>query len=82
MFRVRQGQEHPATLLAALEHPRIREDLQVARDARLALSQNMGQLANRKLHNPQQRDDAQPGGIGKRLEAIGERKNYGHEIRI
>ena len=28
------------------------------------------------------REDAQPGRVGKRLEAVGERKRHGHEIRI
>ena len=37
---------------------------------------------DRQLHQPQQRDDAQPRRIGKRLESIGKRKAACHEIRI
>ena len=79
---VGERQEHPAALLAPLEHAGIGEDLQVARHARLALPEHLRQLADRQLHQPQQRDDAQPGRVGKRLEAVGKRKSGGHQIRI
>ena len=46
----------------------------MARDARLALAEHLRQLADRQLHQPQQREDAQPRRIGQRLESIGERK--------
>ena len=81
-LRIGQRQEHPAAFLAALENSRIGENLEVARDARLALPQDLRELANRKLHQPQERDDAQPGRVGKRLEAIGKRKFGSHEITI
>jgi len=69
-LRFGERQEYPAALLAALQYPRIGEDLQVARDARLALPENLRQLSDRQLHQPQQRDDAQPSRIGKRLESV------------
>ena len=77
-----ERQEHPAAFLAPLEHPGVGEDLEMARNARLALAEHLRQLADRQLHQPQQRDDAQPRRIGKRLESIGERKRRCHEIRI
>ena len=46
----------------------------MARNARLALPEHLRQLTHRQLHQPQQRDDAQPGRVGKRLETVGERK--------
>ena len=77
-----ERQEHPASLLAPLEHPGVGEDLEMARDARLALPEHLRQLAHRQLHQPQQHHDAQPGRVGERLESIGERKGRSHEIRI
>ncbi len=65
---LRQRQEHPAAFLAALKDAGVSEDLHVARHAWLALAEHLGKLADRQLHQPQQRDDAQPGRIGKRLE--------------
>ena len=69
-----EGQEHPAAFLAPLENSGIGEDLEMARDARLALAENLRKLADRQLHQPQKREDAQPRRIGKRLEAIGKRE--------
>ena len=77
-----ERQEHPASLLAPLEHAGIGEDLQMPRNTRLALAENLRQLAHRQLHQPQQRDDPQAGRIGKRLDSIGERKNDVHQITI
>ena len=54
----------------------------MARHARLALAEHLGKLTDRQLHQPQQRDDPQPGRIGERLESVGERQRHGHEIRI
>ena len=77
-----ERQEHPAAFLAPLEHAGIGEDLEMARDSRLALPEHLRQLADRQLHQPQQREDAQPRRVGKRLETVGERESGGHEIRI
>ncbi len=43
-------QEHPTALFATLQHAGIAEDLEVARHARLALPENLRELADRKLH--------------------------------
>ena len=79
---VGKRQENPAAFLAALEHAGVGEDLEVARHARLALPEHLRQLADRQLHQPQQRDDAQPRRVGKRLESIGKRECRSHQIRI
>jgi len=54
----------------------------VARDSGLALAENLGEFADRQFHDPQQRDDPQPGRIGERLEPVGERKFNGHGLKI
>ena len=46
----------------------------MARHARLALAKHRRQFADRQFHPPQQGKDAQPGWVGERLEAVGERK--------
>ena len=51
-------------------------------DPRLALAENLSEFADRQLHQSQERNDAQPGRIGKGLEAIGQRERCTHEIRI
>ena len=80
--RLGQRQEHPAALLAPLEHAGVGEDLQMARHPRLALAQHLRQLADRQLHQPQQREDAQPRRIGERLESDRRAGVPGHGIRI
>ena len=77
-----KSEEHPAALLAPLEHPGIGEDLQMARNPRLALSEDLRQLAHGQLDLPQQCDDAQPRRVGERLETVGERGIQSHELRI
>ena len=57
---VGERQEHPAAFLAPLDHAGVGENLQMARDPRLALAEHQRQLADRQLHDPQQREDAQP----------------------
>ena len=54
----------------------------MARDPRLALAEHLGELADRQFHRPQQREDAQPRRVGKRLEQVGKGKDRRHEIRI
>ena len=77
-----KSQEHPAAFLAPFEDPSIGEDLEVARDTRLALPKDLGELADRQFHNPEQRQDAQPRWVGKRLNSIGERKGGVHGLTI
>src|SRR5213082_2450933 len=50
--------EYPAAFLAALQHPGVGQDLEVARDARLALPEHLRKLPHRQLHPPQQGEDA------------------------
>jgi hypothetical protein len=54
----------------------------MSRNARLALAEDLGELADGKLHQSQEHDDPQPSRIGERLESVGERKCCGHELRI
>ena len=70
-----QRQEHPAAFLAPLDDAGIGEDLDVARDPRLALGENLGQFADRQFHPPQEREDAQPRRVRKRLEQVGKGKD-------
>jgi hypothetical protein len=67
---VRNTFSYPPT---ALKDADVSEDLQVTGHAWLALAKDLGKLTYRQLHQPQERYDAQPGWIGKRLESIGER---------
>ena len=72
----------PAPLLAAPTSPESVEDPNVPGHARLALAQQLRQFADRKLHDPQKRDDSQPRWIGQRLEKRGELEVPGHRLRI
>ena len=58
-------QEHPAPLAPPLDNPCLGEDADVARNARLALVEHRGQLADRQFHLAQQRDDPQARGVRK-----------------
>ncbi len=42
----------------------------MAADARLALPEHLCQFADRQLHRPQQREDAQAGAVGERAEYV------------
>jgi hypothetical protein len=54
----------------------------VPRNPRLALPKHLRELAHRELHYPKERDDPEARRIGERLESVGKRELYGHEIRI
>ena len=81
-IQLRERQEHPASFLAPLEHSGVGQDLEVAGNARLALTKHLGKLPDRQLHQPQKRDDPQPSRVGKRLESVGQRHGQRHGIRI
>ena len=66
-----EAEEHPAPLLAPLGEAGVDQDLDVARDARLALPEHLRELADRKLHRAQQRQDAKPRRIGQSGEDVG-----------
>src|SRR3546814_5139107 len=53
------AQENPASLAPPLDDPRLDEDTDMARYARLALVEHDREFADRKLHLAQQRDDSQ-----------------------
>ena len=57
--------EHPAAFLEALHQPRLAQKLQMARDARLGLADDLDQLADRQLGLAQQQQQAQPGGVAR-----------------
>ena len=67
-------QEDPAAFLAAFERAGIGEDANMARYARLALAEDLRELADRKLHRAQQREDPQPRRVGESLQQVGERQ--------
>ena len=54
----------------------------MARHARLALPEELRQFADRQFHRSQQREDAQPAGIGERLEKRGKRGECRHQTNI
>ena len=45
-------------------------DLHMAADARLALAEHLRELADRQFHRAQQREDSQPGRVGKGTEDV------------
>ena len=66
--RVGQASGTPSCLPCGARRARRRRGSDMARHARLALPEHLRELADGQLHRPQQRQDAQPAGIGKRLE--------------
>jgi hypothetical protein len=74
----RRAQEYPAAFAAALGKPGVAQDLDMTRDARLALLEDLRQFADRKLHAGQQPHDPQAGGIGKSAKGI----KHGHHEPI
>ena len=57
-------------LFQALEYAGVGRNLEVARHARLALAEDVGQLADGQLHDPQQGEDAQPRRVGQGREGF------------
>src|SRR4030095_2711845 len=74
-----KSKKYPAALLTAFKNAGVSENLQVARNARLTLAKHLRKLADRKLHDSQQREDAQPRRIGQRLKVISQRKKCTHK---
>ena len=70
-----EADEHPAPLLASLGEAGVDQDLDVAGDARLALSQHLRDLTDRQFHGAQEHDDPEPGRIGQRGEYLGRRSH-------
>ena len=74
--RVRVGQLRNTQLpsLRRSSEAGVDQDLDVARDPRLALPEHLRELADRQLHRPEQREDAQPRRVGEGLKKVGERE--------
>ena len=61
--RLGQAEEHPASLAEARDQPGLGHQLQVTADARLALSEDLGQVLDVQLAAGEQRQDTQPRGL-------------------
>ena len=73
---IRQCKENPASFLAPSDNPCVRKDPHVPRDPRLALAKELREFADGKLHVREQRQNAYPGRVGKRLKQLGEREGF------
>ena len=62
--------EHPGPVREALDQPGFAEQLQVARDARLAVAEDLHQFGDRQLLVGQQRQHAQPRRFARRAKPI------------
>ena len=65
--------EGPACLAEALDQPGFGEQLEVARDARLRLAKDLGEVGNRELGLGDERQEAQARVLGRGLEAFEQR---------
>ncbi len=63
-----RAQEDPASLAPPFGETGVAQDGDMPRDARLALPQDLRDLADRELHGRHQPHDAQPGAVGKGAE--------------
>ena len=63
LFADGASQENPAAFLATLGQTGVAQDSNMARYARLALSQHLRQLSHRQFHMRQQTHDAQACGL-------------------
>ena len=62
--------EDPAALLEARKQARFAQQLQMPANARLALTDDLGELAHRQLRVKQQQQQAQPRGVAGRFEHV------------
>ena len=63
-----QAEERPGALAEALDQPGLGQQLEVARDARLRLAQDLGEIGHGQFGLGQQRQDAQARFLAGRLE--------------
>ena len=63
-----QPEEGPGALTEALDQPGLGQELEVARNARLRLAQNVGEVGNGQFGLAEQRQHAQPRFLARRLE--------------
>ena len=73
-----QAIEDPGALRQALDQPAIGQQAQMARDPRLALPQDLGDLADRQLAFGQQRHQPQAGGFARRAQTLQQMRKLGH----
>ncbi len=76
----REHQKNPASFLAPLDNPGIGKDPDMPRHSRLALLEQLRQLADGQLHARQQGDDPQSRRVRHGLEQIGERKRIHQSV--
>ena len=79
-----QAEERPGALAEALDQAGFGQQLEMARDARLRLAQDLGEVGDRQLGLGQQRQDAQPRGLAGRLErgVEGIERQVGSRLRL
>ena len=70
---VGQPEKGPGALLVAADQPGLEQQLEMARDARLRLVEDVGQVGNGEIAARKQRQDAQAAGFGRRLQCINHR---------
>ena len=63
-----QAEERPGALAEALDQPGLGQELEMARDARLRLPQDLGEVGHRQFGLGQQHEDAQARFLAGRLE--------------
>jgi hypothetical protein len=68
-----QAEERPRPFAETLDQPGLDEEPQMTRNARLRLAQDGGEVRDGQFRLPEQRQDAQPGSLGRGLERAVER---------
>ena len=66
--RLAEAIKHPAALAEAVQKAGFAQQLQMARHARLALAEDLGQLADSQLAARAQDDEPKPGRLGNRAQ--------------
>ena len=65
-----QPEEGPGALAEALDQPGFGQQLEMARDARLRLAQDVGEVGDGQLGLGEQRQDAQPRVLARRPQRV------------
>ena len=77
---VGDAEERPRALLVALHQPGLHQQLEMARDARLRLVEDVGKVGNGQVAARNEHQDAQAAGFGRRLQYINHQVEAGaHE---
>ncbi len=69
----RQPEKRPRAFAETVDQARLRQQLEMARDARLRLPQNLGKVSDGQFRLGEQREDTQPGRLARRFEGRIER---------